>query len=176
MQARWLASLAVGVLTVAFGATPYVAAHRLMAAAEARDAAALSGRVDFPALRANLKAELTRQLQGGEAATGLRAALGGALASALVQPAVEAAVTPENLARLFAGQSPAVASPDNRPKHDTGPANAERAATETRLAYETWDRFAITLRQAGRPAQPVTLLLERRGLWDWKLAGVRLPL
>ncbi len=54
---RWLVIICV-VLLLVYGASPYFSFWRFTAAVRSRDAAAISARVDFPAIRASLKRQL----------------------------------------------------------------------------------------------------------------------
>jgi hypothetical protein len=54
---RWLVIICV-VFLLAYGASPYFSFWRFTAAVQSRDAAAISARVDFPAVRASLKKQL----------------------------------------------------------------------------------------------------------------------
>src|SRR5438552_816851 len=54
---RWLVIICV-VLLLVYGASPYFSFWRFTAAVRSRDAAAISARVDFPAMRASLKRQL----------------------------------------------------------------------------------------------------------------------
>ena len=42
-------------------------------------------------------------------------------------------------------------------------------------SYRNLDTFAVTLTDSQRPERKLDLLLERRAVFDWKLAGVDLP-
>ena len=61
---KWLVLLGVCLLAIAayVGSGPYRAIHAIREAVQAEDAAALSRQVDFPALRASLKAQLSDRL------------------------------------------------------------------------------------------------------------------
>jgi hypothetical protein len=54
---RWLVMICVVFLLV-YGASPYFSFWRFTAAVQSHDAAAISARVDFPAVRASLKEQL----------------------------------------------------------------------------------------------------------------------
>src|SRR5213080_1365870 len=57
MRFRWLALLCIFLLLV-YGASPYFSFWRFTAALRSGDSAALSARMDFPAIRASLKKQL----------------------------------------------------------------------------------------------------------------------
>ena len=149
-----------------FGAYGYFAPHlaleRLQEAAHANDLAALDEQVDFPAVRASLKQQIKARIeQGSQTAANPLAALGSALAGSLTDPAVDALVTPENLARLLRGE--AFGSPQApRLRLDSGHWHA---------GYAGWDEFVV----APEPDSGFRVILRRNGLFDWTLADVRLP-
>ena len=57
MKFRWLALICVFLLLI-YGASPYFSFWRFTAALRSGDSAALSSRMDFPAIRASLKKQL----------------------------------------------------------------------------------------------------------------------
>lgn len=144
-----------------FVAMPAAAARALVEAARSGDLAEISERVDFPMLRQSLSAELSRAaLAQVGAESGAAAALGGALANAVVGPAVERLVTPSGVALLLQG---------------TPPDQRDRAAAELRefdVRRDGLGRFEVVYTDAdlGEFA-----LLFRRTLTGGVLDGVRLP-
>lgn len=173
---KWIALLLAGLLL--FGAWvaagPYLAVRDIRSAVRAQDAAALSEHVDFPALRASLKAQLADRLAreaGPELQSNPLAAFGLTLATGVVSTAVEAMVTPLGLAAVMEGRKlwrqvgddfapPDPATPAPEPLHDA------------RYHYESWSRFTATIRdQEGRP---LVFVLTRQGL-RWRLSDLRLP-
>lgn len=162
-------------LTVALFASPFLTAQNIVRAARAGDAAALERQVDFPAFRASLKSELNARarLEIRERAKGDRglAALGMLLAPSLVEGAVDNFVTPQGVAAMVrSGETP-------KPERPT-PADDTPAAPKDKLhqswAYRGLNRFAVTLTRDDRPNDELVLILERRGPFSWKLAGVDL--
>ncbi|WEK40871.1 MAG: DUF2939 domain-containing protein [Candidatus Brevundimonas colombiensis] len=162
-------------LAVALFASPFLTAQNIVRAARAGDAAALERQVDFPAFRASLKSELNARarLEIRERAKGDRglAALGMLLAPSLVEGAVDNFVTPQGVAAMVrSGETP-------KPERPT-PADDTPAAPKDKLhqswAYRGLNRFAVTLTRDDRPNDELVLILERRGPFSWKLAGVDL--
>lgn len=105
MTRWWLAVLAVVLLWVAYGISPYVALYRLSQAVQARDAAAVAQRVNFRTLRLSLtKQALAAAVNGISARRDLspreRTILTEA-SGALAEPLVESLVTPETLIDLL---------------------------------------------------------------------------
>ena len=161
--------------------TPYLAFRGMRAAAEARDAEALSAYIDYPVLKENLKASFNARLlgQAREASQDNPfAGLGAALASLVVGPMVDAFVTPQALAEMMKGEKPRLirrAEPADTPASGSTDGKPARRA-RTSMGYEDVNRFVITVSPADRPdAEPLRLVLQRQGLASWKLSAVRLP-
>lgn len=164
----FVALATVAVLLLSLGAatyvyfSPHLALREIEAAAERHDTSALSERVDFPAVRASLKQQIKARIdQGAEQSQSPFAALGSALAGALADPAVDALVTPDNVAAMLRGEA-------------FGPAQAPRVELDARgveMGYIDAHTFEVTT--AGDAA--FRLLLERDGLLGWKLTDVKLP-
>jgi Protein of unknown function (DUF2939) len=183
MRMRRKAALFVITLIIAFGTwfylTPYIAVYGMKSAAEARDAARLSGYVNFPALRSSLKATFHAKLVSNARKNrnnGFFGALGSALAVAFVNPVIEALyinpmidsyVRPESLARMMKGEKPQSAK---------GKAQSTPAEPDYSMAYESFDRFVVNVKKKGSTKKPVGLVFRREGLFSWKLSALRLPM
>ena len=171
-----VAALVVGLFLIAFCASPVFAVRGIIGAAKAGDEAALSQRVDFPAFRDSLKDELNARLVA-EMRADPRArdsALGGLslmLAPALVSGAVDALVTPRTIVAMVETAE----APDPMDREPEPPASGRDRDIQRNYGYRGLNSFAVTLTDPDRPDEPIDLLLERRGLFGWKLAGVDLP-
>ena len=93
---RWLVIICVLILLV-YGVSPYLAFWRFTAAVQSRDAAAISARVDFPAVRASLKRQLVARFANKTSSHKRWSNLGPTLIDAIV----DAYVTPEGIAALL---------------------------------------------------------------------------
>ncbi|QPF76177.1 DUF2939 domain-containing protein [Roseateles sp. DAIF2] len=155
-------------------ATPYLTVQQMRAAAKERDGERLASYVDFPAVRASLKTEVQAKLAGldrnerGDPTPA--AAMGAAVAGALLGPMVDALITPEALGRILQGQQPVSAMT----RVGERPAEAPERL-ETAMGYESPSRFVFSVRRQGAGEEPVDLVLRREGLLQWKLAELRLP-
>jgi hypothetical protein len=152
-----------------FYLTPYRVYERMALAARSGDAAGLAQCVDMPALRESMKANVNARLTAEMARHGNgdpAAALGAAFASALVNPMVEALLTPESLATLIRNGLP--------PAGDAAAGGATTAATVSKR-YEDYARFVVTVRRGGGESAPVVFTFHRHGLATWKLAALGLP-
>ena len=144
-------------------------------AAEKNDATQLAAYVDFPSVKESLKASVNAAMASKVASdkdTDPFSTIGTALAAALVNPMIDALVTPENLAmivrgdRLQTGKTMAPLGQIAEPKFDA----------DFKMRYLRFDQFAIDVRKKGTSQPPVVLVLARNGLFIWKLASIHLPL
>lgn len=175
---RLLTAVAVAALLLAVTsyASPWWRLHQLQGAVAQRDAARVAAFVDFPALRASVKAQVVASMEGpaqpGAASDNPFAAFGKAMALAVIDPVVDAAVSPAGvLAMLEAGElRVARHSGRNAGREAEQPADAGRQEARYALSYQSWDRVAIA--RADRDGG--AFILHRHGLWDWKLGGIAL--
>jgi hypothetical protein len=93
---RWMVIICVVVLVV-YGASPYFSFWRFTAAVQSRNAAAISSRVDFPAVRASLKKQLVARFADHAGSKKRWINLGPTLIDAII----DAYVTPEGIAALL---------------------------------------------------------------------------
>ena len=93
---RWLLIICV-VLLLVYGASPYFSFWRFTAALQSRDAAAISVRVDFPAVRASLKKQLVTRFANKTSSHKRWSNLG----PTLIDAVIDAYVTPEGIAALL---------------------------------------------------------------------------
>ncbi|HEV3429914.1 MAG TPA: DUF2939 domain-containing protein [Paraburkholderia sp.] len=181
-------------------ASPYLALNRLKQAADARDAVALNEYVDYPALRVSLKQQvgemLQRRIQAQHSSNPLLM-LGAVIGVALIGPLVDAYATPEGVAALLNGMPP-TGKPGERPTPPppppgtqassapaestptapaSAPANADTAVppprAQTSAGYRSLNEFAVTW-QRSATSERYAAILQRHGLFSWKLAAVEL--
>jgi len=93
---RWLIIICIVFLLV-YGASPYVSFWRFTAAVQSRNAAAISSRVDFPAVRASLKRQLIARFAKRTNSQKRWSNLGPTLIDAII----DAYVTPQGIAELL---------------------------------------------------------------------------
>ena len=157
----------------AYFASPVLAVRGLMEAAQTGDEAALRERVDFPAFRDSLKEELNAELmarmrEDPRSDNPVLSGLGMLFAPSLVSGMVDGFVTPEAIGAMV--RSAKAPDPTQAPTAETG----DRDTVSQSWAYRDLDTFAVTLTNSRHPDQSLALLMERRGLFSWKLAGVDL--
>lgn len=176
----WAGGLAALVFVGAYAVSPILAAKALIKSARNGDQQTLERMVDFPALRDSLKSE-ARDIMAEEMRrrTGiggdLVAGIGTMLAPQMVEGAVDALVTPEAVSALVAdARTPGI--PDPRPEGRLGRRAPQRNADDIHQAwgYRNLDLFAVTLTRKDRPDRQLVLLMDRRGLFEWKLSGVEI--
>lgn len=167
---------AVVLFAAAWGLAPIFAGQALIRAAKAGDAVRLEQLVDFPALRTSLKEELNQELlrrmsrDPRLAESGL-GGLGMMLAPMILSGAIDTVITPDVLARMVTTAE----APDPTRSNPSEPADA----ASDRDIHQAWgyrdlNHFAVTLTDRDQPDQHLALILERRGLFTWKLAAVDL--
>lgn len=173
------AGAAIAVLVLATWASPHWQLYRMRAAVEARDPQALSRYVDFPQLRESVKLQIMRRLGADGALSGARsnpfAAFGQAMALAVIDPVVDAAVSPAGVAAMLdSGDIRFQPKPGGPPPGgaDSGePVERAREKPNYDLSYRGWNQALVYRADGGG----VVFVLERHGLWGWKLAAVEMP-
>lgn len=159
---RWIIALVV-LLVLAGGGwlwgSPYLTLLQLKKAADARDLAAISARIDYPAMRSDLKTQVRERLDrtGGSELD----RLGAALAERLADPLVDAAITPEGMRALFASAAVARAA---RPS--LGSVKPE----DMYVRRDSLGRFTLASANGSGPEMVFAL----QGL-TWRVVAVRLP-
>lgn len=170
---RLIAAVATGALLVVAAtifASPWWTLHRLQAAVARHDAGAVAEQVDFPALRDSVKsqvlASISQDARHGDGNNPL-AAIARGFATAIVNPLVDAVVSPAGVAAMVEHGKVTIAKPAGEPEA----AGAEPPGNKPHYAlhYRGWDRFAVTADDGG------AFVFRRAGLWRWKLAGIELP-
>lgn len=159
---RWIIGLAA-VLVVAGGAwlwgSPYLTLLQLKKAADARDLAAISARIDYVAVRADLKTQLRERLESSEGSPLDR--LGAAVAERFADPVVDAAITPEGMRTIFASAAVAQAA---------RPSLTSAKPGEMQVRRDGLGQFSLTTANGSGPE----VVFELQGL-TWRVTAVRLP-
>jgi hypothetical protein len=160
---------------------PHLTVHAMRKAAERGDAEALSSHVDFPALRESVRVQFAARVSdrlGGN--SGWRR-LGADVATTLASPAIDAMVSPEALAMIFAGRDmrERYAEPADAPPPAPGGGDAD-GGLDTRhwrlsMGYDDLSTFSVKVDTGGSEAGPSRLVFKRRNLLWWKLSGIELP-
>ncbi len=169
------AAIAIAAFAAAAYASPHWQLYRMRAAVEARDVQAVARHVDFARLRDSVKVQIVRRLGGDGMLDGARsnpfAAFGKAMALAVIDPVVDAAVSPAGVAAML--DSGDVRLQPMRDSPPAPPQDGERPRERVNydLSYRGWNQVVVQRADGGG----VAFVLDRDGLWHWKLVGVELP-
>lgn len=157
--------------------SPGLTVKAMVEAAQENDEARFSSYVDYPALREDMKAELTGRLQEEAKRDGSPGAkLGLAMGMAMMGPLVDSMVSPGGMKAAFASLAKEQAAKGKAQPGGAGAAGKGDAAgaksepePEPEIRRIDFDTFVVT----GKGTPGSGLVFERRGL-GWKLAGVEL--
>ena len=182
---KWIALVAVLVaLLVAYAAAgPYMTIRAIRHAVQAQDAGELAEQVDFPSLRASLKAQLIDAMvkeAGPDAQSNVFGAFALTMATGVVNGVVDGMVNPSGLAatmqgrRMWRDARDSFARPPLDAQGEPLP-NAQEPPPlhDADMRYESTSRFTATIHD--ERGKPVVFVLRRDGL-RWRLADIRLPL
>lgn len=170
MRKSIVVAAAVALVTIGiYGGSPYYALHSLRAAAIDADSDKLEASVDFPAVRDNLKSQMTAALMAKmkndpEMQNNPFSGLGLLVLPSIVDRMIDAYVTPVGIAAILRGQNPA-----EKAKIEDNP------DIESKAIYVSLDRFRVRLRNARLNQEGPSFLLERRGFATWKVIRLEIP-
>jgi len=176
-----LVSILIVLAGIAFYCTPYLTYRSIRMAAENRDAAALSEYIDFPAIKKSLKENFKAKIEVTEKKDGDKfAGIGAAIASAFINPLVDAFVTPETISMMMKGNLPSLIKKERRGEKKSehaGDKQSSRSAArpETLMYYESLNRFVVEVKKKGSGEEPIALVFKRSRLIHWKLCAIKLP-
>lgn len=188
-----VAFIVVVVVVLAY-ASPYLVLSRLRDAAQARDAQTINHYVDYPALRASLKQQITQMLSRRVDTEKLQhplAALGALVGIAFVSPLVDAYATPDGVAALLegmpprgqpgevppsaSGEQPGQPQPTRPLQEAPASAAAQPAAPGAKgsAGYRDINTFAVSYAR-GAATEPYSVIFHRRGWFSWQIDAVEL--
>lgn len=177
MKKLGVAATAAAVVVIAtVYASPYLAVRQIKTALAERDAVALADKVDFPALRESVKQQMNGAMADSVKAVGGSdnpfAAMGQAVAGAMLGKMVDAMVTPGGVLAMVNQSALGSGEKSDRLQGDNAPA---KARSDYSAGYAAWDKFVIRAAQAGDgQGNNGALVLRRHGLWTWKVSAVEL--
>jgi hypothetical protein len=163
MRKRFILA-AVALLLIALGIGWYVTSpgwtvRHMVAAAKSNDADALASYVDFPALKADLRTDLTARLtaeaKGDNSPT---ARMGIAIARSMMDQVIDAFASPGGIRATFAVLDNSDAPPGGK------------ALGKPKIERQGFNRFRLSRDNSNGSG----FVFERRG-FGWKLTGVDLP-
>ncbi len=170
---------AVAVLVGAWAAWPFFALYDLANAVQARDPAAVTRRVNFPAVRQSLTEQIVvtyLHLTGRDARLGQigRGLAVGAVTS-IADPIVSRLISAETLIELLNNGWPASVLPDQVPSvQGLSPGTLGTAWQIFVRSEQGVRRFDLTVPATAARARQFTLRF-RLISWTWKLTGIGLP-
>lgn len=180
MRSRVLLFL-VAVTVVCIGAywywSPYLALYAIMSAAERRDAEAVNAKIDYPAVRSSLKAQLagsvTRQASGVTHGSEIGKA-GSAIVISMTDKMVDALVTPETLMRALREGRLRPAT-QLKGEDSIGSTSAQKRF-DWSFSRPTMNRLVVSATTAETDkGYGLAVVLDRHGFADWKISEFRLP-
>src|SRR5881398_3122378 len=136
MRFHWLALICILLLLV-YGASPYFSFWRFTAALRSGDSAALSSRMDFPAIRASLKKQLVARFTKGTKSHKWWKDLG----PSLIDTIIDAYVTPEGIAALIS--NPDVLKSLKHPQQFRFPTGKAEDWSKVKHAFFTGPRWKL---------------------------------
>lgn len=139
MRFSWLVLICILLLLV-YGASPYFSFWRFTAALRCGDGAALSSRMDFPAIRASLKKQLVARFTQGTTGHKWWNDIGPTLIDAIV----DAYVTPEGIAALIS--NPEVLKSLKQPQQFRFPTGKAEDWSKVKYAFFTGPRTFVVER------------------------------
>jgi Protein of unknown function (DUF2939) len=164
------AGVAIVMLLAWYFVSPFFALSSIATAVKSGDRDRLSIAVDFPSVRAGLKEQLDAFiLKRANADPSMRnnpfAGLAMMLAPVMVDRIIDGYVTPDGFAALL-----------SRRLSGEGADSPSHVLMRRDFSYIDADHFRATFRNAQHPNESISLMLERRGIFSWKLMRVDLPL
>lgn len=150
-------------------ASPMMALKNMQTAVEARDADALSAQIDFPALREDLKAEMSAAMMAEAQKNGSEGAAAAMLGAAFADKMIDGMVSPTGVKMLMANADKGAAA---------GKAGLAGAPDLNKLNSDnfTVERSGFSEFKLRNKKDPNSgaMVFRRDGL-GWKLAGIDIP-
>lgn len=166
---------------VAFVAAPWFAFRALKAGARDGDVQVLAEIVDYPSVKASLKAQLSDAPAPAAPAASVWTDPLGALKRAIEPltpppPAVDRYVSTEGLHALTRGYAPGKAPAEPPPPQDLK-GQAEAVLHQSWPRTQFWDpnRTRLAVSPADNPERQTVFTFKRKGWFEWKLVDIRLP-
>lgn len=176
---KWIALLLVAVLALGayVVAGPYLAINGIQKALAEQDTRRLERHVDFPSVRASLKAQLEDRMArraGSQMQQTLFGSLALGVARSVMGGGVDAMVTPMGIAAILQGRTMWKQSMGQTVDGGTfSRAVPVEPLSNATHRYESPSRFVATVED---PQGEVTVFVFRRQGLVWKLTDIRLPL
>lgn len=178
IRALLAAALLLAVLFFGFlAASPYLTFYRIKQAVDAEDVQALATYVDYPALRADLKAQalaaINAELEKDK--DNPLAGLGRVFAAGAAEKMIDALITPENIVlAIGSGQLLQGKMPGKMPGTAPGGEGSTPAKDDINNYTASWQDWShILVHKKGDTAGYLFRRTAPLG-WEWKLAGIKM--
>jgi hypothetical protein len=152
-------------------ASPYLTLYQMYQSVKSSDFQGVASHVDFPALRDSVKANVQMMIsqETTQQDNPLLGLLGKIIGGVVLDPVVDAVVTPEGVAALLEGQQLQIGRGNHQAKF-----SQKADSVEVKPHYESFNQFVVSVKPKGEEKSPVEIILSRDFL-SWKVSGVRLP-
>ncbi len=165
------AALAVAGLGGAYFASPFMALKSLQDSIRAGDKEKMESLVDFPEVRENLKTQVAASMAAKAGEDPKMAAF----ATMLIGGLVETMVTPDGMLKILASGDLSLKDDKADKTAASAPAGPATPIKVTRMSYLDPSHFRAQLAPEKGEAAGLGLVMERRGLFGWKLTRLDLP-
>lgn len=169
-----IAALLFAALAAYVAAGPYITLHQIKTGVAQRDAAKLSGHIDFPALRLNLKNQFAAKIMKKVPAQLQDTPLASwvvDLGSKLIDGMVDTYVTPDGLASMMEGRQPKLIPFDSGKPRD--PEQEKRLLLkDARHSFDSPSQFSVWVTES--KGGEIRFVLTRDGV-AWKLSNIVFP-
>lgn len=167
-------SIAIAGLAAYWHYSPYLAMKSLRSAAESKNAQAFNEGVDYPRLRESIKTQMsdimTAQVSNSQADQSGFAAMGAALAKALINPMIDMMVSPSFMMAAMARGDLDIPSGNAKPAQPQ-----EKREVRWDFRREGLNRVVASPVNKDQPlGEQPAVVFERTGFADWKLVELRL--
>jgi Protein of unknown function (DUF2939) len=168
-----VAAMAALIFGAAYFGSPFLALHDLRQVARDGDRDRLEQLVDFPRVRENLKSKIDAYVlqsmrSDPNMANNPFAGLGALIVPAIADRAIDSYVTPDGIAAVVNNGSP--------PKLNAADAAEQSQTASSPLkvspSFADLDHFKVALSRSDAPASTLSLVLERHGLFGWRLIRI----
>jgi hypothetical protein len=152
----------VGLMVVYFA--PFLVVDQMLTSISKGDPVGMSECIDYPRLRENIKIRINKEIGRNIVESGEDnpfAQIGGLFAAAVIGPAVDYFVSPQNIALMMSGK-----------KSDSDKVSEYENGIDNDMQYESINKFVVTVKKKGSSGQPVILVMNREGVFDWKLVDI----
>jgi type IV pilus assembly protein PilA len=176
MRRSWLVGLSLLVVVIAAVAYSYLSPRltldSIRSAAKTKDVDRLRELIDFDSVKANLKDDVKARLMASltkDTQNNPFAGLGLLLVNAMVDPMIDAMISPAGLSALVND-----GRVEGQPA-EKGPSSAGGDAPNLEQGYVSYSLYRVKIGPPESPADGITITLRRDGFATWRLSRLTLP-